>query len=81
MNMKLFIYNLKLPHENSSSILFSVLSESEETAQNLILNKVKNEIYKNELKQLFSNENYKPIVYESGDVFIQILGDIKLFTQ
>ena len=81
MNTKLYIYKLKLPYTEESNVLFSALAENEATAKSLILNKVANDIYKSELKVLFEDVNTQPIVYENGDVFIQLLGDIKLFTQ
>jgi hypothetical protein len=81
MNTKLYIYKLKSPHNEGSSILFSALAENEEIAKSLILNKVINEIYKIELKELFADKNTQPLIYENGDVFIQLLGDVKLFTQ
>lgn len=81
MSTKLYIYKLKVPYGDGSSILFSALSDNEANAKSLILNKVINELYKSELKLLFADKNTQPIVYENGDVFIQLLGDIKLFTQ
>ena len=81
MSTKLFIYKLKLPYSEESSVLFSALAEDELSAKSLILKKVVNEVYKNDLKTLFEDKNTRPIIYENGDVFIQLLGDIKLFTQ
>lgn len=81
MNTKLFIYKLKLPFSEESNILFSALADNENTAKELILEKVTNEIYKVELKKLFNNDSTQPVVYENGDVFIQLLGEIKVFTQ
>lgn len=81
MNTKLFIYKLKLPFSGESNILFSALADNENTAKELILEKVTNEIYKVELKKLFNNDSTQPVVYENGDVFIQLLGEIKVFTQ
>jgi hypothetical protein len=81
MKTKLYIFKLKTPYDEGSSILFSALAQTEIEAKSLILNKVTNEIYNSELRKKFSDSDFSPVVYENGDVFIQLLGDIKLFTQ
>ena len=71
-----------MPYDaNDNIILFSTLANSEEEAKKFILNKVENEVYLNALKHHFENENNKPIIYEYGGVFIQYVGELKLFTQ
>ncbi len=70
-----------MPYDDASSIVFSTLASNEKEAQELILHKVVNEIYKSELKKHFSDDNNKPIIYDHGDVFIQFIGELKFFTQ
>ncbi len=82
MSTKLFIYKVKMPYDaNDNTILFSTLANDEEEAKNFILNKVENEVYLIALKKHFEDDANKPIIYEHGGVFIQYVGELKLFTQ
>ena len=79
MQTKLYVYKLKQPYSETITLVFSVLAKSEIEAQSIILNKVNNEIYKTELKELFSSGE-EALVFNAGEVFIQYTGELKLFT-
>ena len=80
MNTKLYLYKIRFFENENSEFSFYALADNEYEAQALILEKVENEIYKNELTKKFKEKNFTPKIYEKSDVFIQHQGDLPVFS-
>jgi hypothetical protein len=80
MNTKLYLYKIRFFENENSEFSFYALADNEYEAQSLILEKVENEIYKNELIKIFKEKNFTPKVYEKNEVFIQHQGELPIFS-
>ena len=80
MSTKLYLYKISFFDNENSEFSFYALADNEYEAQALILEKVENEIYKNELIKKFKENSFTPKVYEKGEVFIQHQGDLPVFS-
>lgn len=79
METKLYVYKLKLPFEEKTSAVYSALAESQIEAQVILLERISNEHYRNQLRRLFAS-GYEPTVFSAGEVFIQLTGELNYFT-